>query len=196
MSRNLFTQHRIEHNYAQSLDFFPTPGWATRALMEHVLVVPPTATVLEPAAGGGHMAVVLQEYFQAVTATDLTTHDFLSGVHTDQYDWVITNPPFAKALDFVLQALPLAKIGVAMLVRINFLASASRVYDLFYPHPPALVAVFSERIGFKYGVAEPNVPTATDFCWVIWKADKPRGPTEIIWIPRCKAALSQAKDWY
>ena len=196
MSRNLFTQHRLAHNYAQSRDFYPTPGWATRALFEHIITIDKTTTVLEPAAGAGHMSKVLLEYTQEVTATDLDTHDFLKGAHTGQYDWVITNPPFAKAQEFVLQALPLACIGVAMLVRINFLASANRIYGLFYPYPPAIIGVFSERIGFKYGVAEPNVPTATDFCWVIWRKDKPNGPSEIQWIPRCKAQLSKPEDWY
>jgi hypothetical protein len=196
MSRNLFTQHRLEHNYAQSLDFFPTPGWATRALMKYLITIGPTTTVLEPAAGAGHMSKVLMERSQIVIATDLNTHDFLKGAHTQQYDWVITNPPFAKAQEFVLQALPIAQIGVAMLVRLNFLASAARVYGLFYPYPPAIIGVFSERIGFKYGVTEPNVPTATDFCWVVWLKSKPQGPSEVQWIPRCKQQLSKQEDWY
>ena len=196
MSRNLFTQHRLEHNYEKGLDFFPTPGWATRALLTHVIHIEPTATVLEPAAGRGHMANVLLEYTPNVIATDIVDCDFLKTPPQKQFDWVITNPPFAKAQDFVLQALPLATIGVAMLVRINFLASAGRVYNLFYPHPPALIAVFSERIGFKYGVTEPNVPTATDFCWVIWLKDKPCGFSKLLWIPKCKAELSKIEDWY
>jgi hypothetical protein len=196
VSRNLFTQHRLVHDYEQSRDFYPTPGWATRALLEHVIHIDRSATILEPAAGAKHMSKVLLEYVQAVTATDLDTHDFLKGAHTAQYDWVITNPPFARAHEFVLQALPLAHIGVAMLVRINFLASATRIYDLFYPHPPAIISIFSERIGFKYGVAEPNVPTATDFCWVVWLKNKPNGPSEVRWVPRCKAQLSKPEDWY
>lgn len=49
-----------------SADDFPTPPWATRAPLEHVLRNPgelATMTCLEPACGAGHMAKVLNEYF-------------------------------------------------------------------------------------------------------------------------------------
>ncbi len=59
-----------------SLDFSPTPPWATRALIERVFptmnISPASLTsVHEPACGQGHMAEVLREYFTAVTATDI-----------------------------------------------------------------------------------------------------------------------------
>ena len=48
-----------------SLDDFPTPPWATRALLEHVIPDKDLAgrSVWEPACGAGHMAKVLKEYF-------------------------------------------------------------------------------------------------------------------------------------
>ena len=49
-----------------SPDDFPTPPWATRALIEHVLdnkVAIASMSCLEPACGAGHMAKVLKEYF-------------------------------------------------------------------------------------------------------------------------------------
>jgi hypothetical protein len=196
MSRNLFTQHRLEHNYEKGLDFFPTPGWATRALAKYLITLKPDTTILEPAAGARHMSKVLEEYSQHVTATDIAERNFLTNPPKELYDWVITNPPFARAQAFVLQALPIATIGVAMLVRINFLASAERTYNLFQPYPPSIIGVFSERIGFKYGEAKPNVPTATDFCWIVWLKNKPQGPSVLTWIPRCKSQLSQKQDWY
>lgn len=55
-----------------SLDFFPTPPWATRALMQHVLAAEPyLRTCWEPAAGRGHMADVLAEYFDTVHRSDV-----------------------------------------------------------------------------------------------------------------------------
>ena len=46
-----------------SLDDFPTPPWATRALLEHVIPDKDLAgrSVWEPACGAGHMAKVLKE---------------------------------------------------------------------------------------------------------------------------------------
>src|SRR5262249_9059766 len=49
-----------------SADDFPTPPWATRALVEHVLRKPgelATMRCLEPACGARHMAKVLKKYF-------------------------------------------------------------------------------------------------------------------------------------
>ena len=70
-------QQRIEPN--DSLDDYPTPSWATRALIEHVLKpealrqeltinretdLPPSwLRVWEPAANRGYMARPLTEYF-------------------------------------------------------------------------------------------------------------------------------------
>ena len=49
----------------ESLDDFPTPPWATRALIEHVIGSEglQSQVCLEPACGAGHMAKVLSEYF-------------------------------------------------------------------------------------------------------------------------------------
>src|SRR5262245_39903270 len=94
-----------------SRDDFPTPPLATRALLEHVLVRPlvtPQMTCLEPACGTGHMDKVLWEYFAETTASDVYPYgyggvaDFLKGPHeVASYDWVITNPPFNLAEEFV-----------------------------------------------------------------------------------------------
>src|ERR1700686_5629894 len=59
-----------------ALDFFCTPPWATRALCKHVLFAsggsfPMPLSGWEPAAGEGHMAEVLMEYFQQVHASDV-----------------------------------------------------------------------------------------------------------------------------
>jgi type I restriction-modification system DNA methylase subunit len=106
-----------------SLDDFPTPPWATRALIEHVLGGKErvkSQVCLEPACGPGHMAKVLSEYFGKVTAADIHPYgygriqDFLATPHeTNSFDWVITNPPFRLGEDFTLRALKLARRGVA-----------------------------------------------------------------------------------
>ena len=90
-----------------SLDDFPTPPWATRALVEHAISskTPLRAmTCLEPACGRGHMSVTLAEYFREVTSYDVFDYsfgpvaDFLKAKHNNgSYDWVITNPPLQLA---------------------------------------------------------------------------------------------------
>ena len=59
------TSHAVMAQRAEakdSLDDFPTPPWATRALIEHVLDSPRRLegqSCLEPACGHGHMSKVL-----------------------------------------------------------------------------------------------------------------------------------------
>jgi hypothetical protein len=100
---------------ADSPDDFPTPPWATRALIEHVLCEKShlaRLTCLEPACGAGHMAKVLRDYFAEVKCSDAYDYgygemrDFLTFPYqTKSYDWVITNPPFRLGEEFVLKAL-------------------------------------------------------------------------------------------
>jgi hypothetical protein len=111
-----------------SLDDFPTPPWATRALLEHVIPDRHLArrAVWEPACGEGHMAKVLAEYFRRTYASDIFPYgygeviDFLAPQVLRDTDWIITNPPFRLAEAFALKALSLTKIGVALLVRTVF----------------------------------------------------------------------------
>ena len=56
------------HEALDSLDYFPTPPWATRALFEIIGEDGRDLVCWEPACGQGHMADVLREYFGAVIA--------------------------------------------------------------------------------------------------------------------------------
>jgi len=63
----------------KDVDFSPTPPWATRALMEHVmpaLGVRDFHSAWEPACGEGHMAEPLREYFTEVMATDVMDYGY------------------------------------------------------------------------------------------------------------------------
>src|ERR1700688_2113805 len=130
-----------------SPDDFPTPPWATRALMEHVLDEKETLgslTCLEPACGAGHMSKVLWEYFGHVRSADAfdygygVVEDFLAQpFEARSVDWIITNPPFRLAEEFVLRALNIARCGVAILARTVFLESVGRYDVIFRNRPPA-----------------------------------------------------------
>jgi hypothetical protein len=186
-----------------SLDYFPTPPWATRALLEDVLPhlgIDPfkLGFVWEPACGEGHISGVLAEYGLAVTATDIfdysvdgwqppgwaETFDFLDddAVVPISADWIITNPPFGdKALPFVLDALALARTGVAMFFRQQWLEGIERYEDLFEHQPPTLYAQFTERVNLCKGRWDPAGTTATAYCWLVWIKDM--GPQPVFWIP-------------
>jgi hypothetical protein len=172
-----------------SLDYFPTPPWATRALIDVLCEISsqPFDSIWEPACGEGHIAEVLREYCERVAATDIydygygTVCNFLT-VDLDPYDWIITNPPFGdKTEDFVLRAIELARIGVAMFVRLQWLETTGRYEAVFRDHPPTQIAFFAERVNLCKGRWEPDGSTATAYIWLIWiKGAKPLPPK---WIP-------------
>lgn len=192
-----------------SLDLFPTPPWATRALMQHALGFwgGPTgfwnSRAWEPACGEGHISEVLKEYFREVHATDIADHgygihgvDFLDadGPRLD-FDWIITNPPFGgRELPFVLRALDLATVGVAIFLRSQWAVEGVERYEsLFRDNPPTCCAFFVERVNLCKGRWDPDGGTATAYCWLIWvKGVKPRAT---FWIPPgCRKSLTKPDD--
>ncbi len=175
----------------QRHELFPTPPWATRALISHVLqprgfARPDRAeSAWEPAAGLGHMSAVLEETFAPVIATDVFDYvgdgpeawpagwfraqDFLDeSAETPVVDWVITNPPFSLAQVFLLRALRIAQHGIALLMRTQWFESEERFEQVFRHHPPTIVAQFAERVAMCEGGWDPQCSTATAYAWFVW----------------------------
>lgn len=192
------------HEPASSPDDFPTPPWATRALVSHVISSFDLGAMscLEPACGRGYMSRPLAEYFERVDSADIIDYDFgevrdfLAYPYlADSYDWVITNPPFKLAQEFIEKSLVVAKRGVAILARTVFLESVGRHETLFKENPPTLFAQFSERVPMIKGRVDAKASTATGYAWFVWTKDNPKNKTELIWIPPCRRKLEQMNDY-
>lgn len=205
------TSHAVmaqRHEAHDSLDDFPTPPWATRALVEHVIGPKQLqmVTCWEPACNRGYMARPLREYCDDVVTSDIhhygwsgqdTVGDFLFTRPTElsrSPEWIITNPPFRLASQFALHALNVWEApGLALLVRTSFLEGAKRHETLFAPHPPAVVAQFVERVPMVKGRHDVDASTATAYAWIVWK----RGwtwKTSFQWIPPCRRQLQKPTD--
>lgn len=188
-------------------DDFPTPPWATRALMKyyfHANEKYPMTNVWEPACNRGFMSKVLKEYFKEVYSTDLYEYgyggqmDFLNhGMSYKKPDYIITNPPFKLAEQFADQATRLARKGVALLVRTSFLEGVGRYNRLFKDRQPTSVVQFSERVPMVKGRCDPKASTATSYCWLVWQFHKDIFPshTELMWIPPCRKELEKEGDY-
>jgi hypothetical protein len=187
-----------------SADDFPTPPWATRALIEHVIgnkKTLKTQTCLEPACGAGHMANVLKEYFREVHAADAYDYgygvkrDFLTQpVATNSIDWMITNPPFRLGEEFVLKALSVARHGVAILARTVFLESVGRYDRIFRERPPTKFAQFTERVPMVQGRLDQKASTATGYAWLVWEKACSQTPC-LMWVPPCRKSLERDSDY-
>ena len=201
------TSHAVmaqRHEPKDSPDDFPTPPWATRALLRHVIRDPNLSrlTCLEPACGRGYMSRPLLEEFQRVDSADLhdygfgevrdfLTYPYLAGSH----DWVITNPPFKLAQEFIEKAMAVAKCGVAILARTVFLESVGRYEALFSNNPPTYFAQFTERVPMVKGRVDRKASTATGYAWFVWKKDERRNSSELVWIPPCRRKLEKDTDY-
>lgn len=194
------------------LDDFPTPPWATRALIEHVLAPPVTGldyfkdlSVWEPACNRGYMALALSQYFGRGYNTDVKDYewsgqqrieDFLMPFKGNRsFDWIITNPPFRLAAQFARRCLDLKpREGFALLVRTSFLEGIERYNTLFSQCPPSTIAQFAERVPMVEGRCDPDASTATSYCWLVWDSGA-RFTPEFIWIPPCRRALERPSDY-
>jgi hypothetical protein len=194
-------QQRSEpHN---SLDDFPTPPWATRALLEQLKSYGRAfddKLCCEPAANRGHMVKPLSEYFERVIALDIFDYgagypvaDYLFSNPVEMVDWTITNPPFRLAQQFIEQAIKQSRIGVAMIVRTAFLESVGRYNNLFSKFRPSHVLQFSERVVMHKGKLSEKGSTATAYCWIVWLVGS--YGTKFDWIPPCRKSLERVGDY-
>jgi hypothetical protein len=173
-------------------DFFPTPRWATFALIENELF---RGDIWECACGDGTMSKVLEETGCTVPSTDLyergygeAGNDFLKA--TRLIDNIVTNPPYNSAEGFVARGAKLANRKFALLLRLAFLEGANRANTIFARIPPSRVWVFSERITFYMKGAKQAGSGTTAYAWFVWDKDAPSG-TELKWFkPGYKARHS------
>lgn len=193
-----------EQKLYRALNFFPTPPWGSRAGAEIIKRLDPLArSAWEPACGQGHMAEPLKEYFLSVYASDIHefgagyyVHDFLGHPLKARADWVITNPPFKRAQDFLHRGLEVAHRGVALLARLSWLEGEGRYWDLYdeaNPNRMTALCPFIERCSMQLGSWEPELSSATSYAWFIFmKGATPLPPIPIR--PGTKARLSRVED--
>jgi hypothetical protein len=151
-------------------DFFPTPAWATYALIDNEKF---SGEIWESACGNGAMSRVLDKTGCVVASSDLyergfgeTGIDFLTVKR--QSDNIITNPPYNSAEGFVAAGLKKARRKFALLLRLAFLEGANRAKTIFSRNPPSRVWVFSERITFYPEGAIRKGTGTTAYAWFVW----------------------------
>lgn len=197
----------------QDLELFPTPPWATRALLQcvplpetHDIAGGAFTKIWEPCAGLGHMSDVLHDECRGfVFSTDVFDWgrynfrqefmiDALNGDAVDRYarsfpgdgpDWIITNPPFSQAENMLRNFLGAARKGVAMLLRMQWEETEGRYERVYTITPPTLIAQFSERVAMCEGGYDPELSGATAYAWFIWLRDDLRGDWRkpVLWQP-------------
>lgn len=204
---------------ADSLDDFPTPPWAVRAVLRYVAQHCSgerlgDLTAREPCANRGHMLRALQEHFGLVYASDvydyglgLEVMDFLFPEPLIKVDWTIFNPPFRLAEEFINRAQATSRKGVIAICRTSFLEGEERERELYRSNRPAFHVVFAERVPMLKGrlvqkgqidsmAMKPGTKasTATSYSAFIWLAER-SAQTITDWLPRCREEFECAGDY-
>lgn len=173
-------------------DFFPTPAWATHALIDNEEF---RGDIWESACGNGAMSEVLKQTGNEVISSDLYNRGYGETDHNFLDSWrrapnIVTNPPYNAAEKFVQSGLERAGKKFALLLRLAFLEGANRQRTIFTQAPPSRVWVFAERITFYPAGAVQKGSGTTAYAWFIWDKDAPTG-TELKWFkPGYKARYS------
>ena len=171
-------------------DFFPTPPWATYALIDNERF---QGDIWESACGNGAMSEVLAQTGQRVESSDLYNRgygeagiDFLTAKRRAAN--IITNPPYNAAEGFVHAGLKAADRKFALLLRLE---GANRKRTIFTKSAPSRVWIFSERITFYPEGAVQKGSGTTAYAWFVWDKDAASG-TELKWFePGYKTRFKQ-----
>lgn len=171
----------------QREDYYATDPQALKPLLENVYF----EDVWECACGGGHLSNVLESLGKLKRKSDIYDRgcqaeifDFLNDfLNTNWSGDIITNPPYANALEFVKKSLQIIapQRKAAFLLRIQFLEGSER-RRFFEKNPPKYVFVFSNRVTCaKNGDFEKYSGSAMCYAWFVWEKGF-KGDPVIKWI--------------
>lgn len=159
-------------------DLYETPLSMTRALLDREKFRK-NGHFLEPACGGGAIVRVLAERFENINFYDKDV-DFLT--EDRKFDYIITNPPYSLADEFVEKAKSLKPRKFAMLLRTNYLSGQKRIRAGVFSGL-SHVYIFSRMPDLRAPIREDGkFPTAAIvYGWFVWDRYKIGNPV-ISWI--------------
>lgn len=171
MNGNILANKSSENR--RKSDYYPTPEQCTQALLDFLKIQKPSV-IWEPACGEGFMSEVFKKNGYEVISTDINSYgyeddvcDFITSKSV-ACDWIITNPPFSLAEDFIRKCISLKK-PFAMLLKSQYWHSKKRL-SLFLEHKPQYVLPLTWRPDFEFG-KRGGAPTM-EVIWTVWGADQ------------------------
>lgn len=156
------------HGNRAKNDFYPTPPECTIALLDFLKahhLIRQSDTIWEPACGSNAMVDVMKANGYNVIGTDIENgQDYLTTQIDVSFDWIITNPPFKIAQDFITRSVEMSK-PFALLLKSQYWHSAKRL-KIFRDHQPVFVMPLTWRPDFTG-----NGCSLMDMMWVVWIGD-------------------------
>ena len=197
-NKGLYNAYDKNHKERDKLDYYATPTVEVINILKELNIDFSNQTILEPSVGGGHMAEGIDSYIctkgEAIEeivnikciGTDIKDRgykndawkleyglDFFADDYPyDEADWIIMNPPYAVIEPFVIRALDIAKKGVIMLARLQFLEGEGRFEKILQYTPPTDVYVYVDRIQCWKDGLKPDGSSAQAYAWFVWDKTK------------------------
>lgn len=192
----------IARSNRQDLDFYQTPSYATKTLIERFDFK--SSFIWEPMAGNGMIAKELIKSGLDVYATDIVERDFKLNDIVDYFDTnsfevskgsfaIVTNPPYEFANKFLEHTLSTIKPKTCCLfLPVRYLEGQKRYDSIYSKYRPNKVLMYVKRLGcftekdVKEGkVTERGVGSAVAYMWLCFDRDTwldSNAKTELEWI--------------
>lgn len=211
--QGLYSGYKKNNKEREAFDYYATSSYEVTNILEVLDLDLIDYSVLEPCAGGGHMVKGILDYINnqgydidslAIFATDVKQrsiidnnikietgeqYDFLSDNYPyNKADYVIMNPPYATIEPFVIRGLEIARKGLLVLGRLQFLEGKNRYENILKDNPPTDVYVYIDRIKCgKNGDFTNTEASAQAYAWFYFNKTKMiyrPYRTELHWIKR------------
>lgn len=167
--------------------------------------------ILEPSCGGGHMLKGICNSFTKQGASGIIfgsdikdrsgnitkeleskvnfywgdDYDYLRDDYplNENIDYVIMNPPFKLIEPFVIRSLEIARRGVLMFGRLQFLEGKGRYENILKDNPPSDVYVYVDRVAcYKNGDTSVKPNSIQAYAWYWWDKIEPSKGPQLHWI--------------
>ena len=196
-TKGLYNAYDKNHKERDKLDYYATPTVEVKNILDELGIDFSNCVILEPCVGGGHMAEGIAEYCVEnnywdsigleLIGTDIRDRgyrseplwtlkyglDFFADDYPyDEADWIIMNPPYGVIEPFTIRALDIAKKGVIMLARLQFLEGEGRFEKILQFNPPTDVYVYVDRIQCWKDGLKPDGSSAQAYAWFVWNREK------------------------
>ena len=194
-NKGLYNKYDKNHKERDKLDYYATPTIEVINILNKLNIdFKDSDVILEPCVGGGHMADGVEHYLlktgsaAQTIGTDIRNrgyendewelycgpeYDFFSDDYPyDSVDWIIMNPPYSVIEPFTIRALEIAKKGVIMLGRLQFLEGEGRFENILQYTPPTDIYVYVDRIQCWKDGLKPDGSSAQAYAWFVWNREE------------------------
>lgn len=160
--------------------------------------MPASASVLEPSCGGGAflralkaagvrdvVAMDVDPDAAGLTLVSSMVGDFLTAevpMTDERPDWIIGNPPYTNVEAHILRALEVARVGVAMLLRVSTLEGVDRYRRVWSQHQPAYVWHLVRRPYFSGPTVVGKQTDNATYIFVVWHKEWAEDYAESRWL--------------